>query len=102
MFVEQGQIRRLWFRATTEREGRAFCIKFNAGYEGMARSPEVEIKPLPAAYDVKTSCALLGGISEATLYREIKDGKLDRLPDTRRVLVTRESLERRKKWRLER
>lgn len=99
IWIEGGQIRRLWFEASHEAEARAFCVRANAGFEGRSAGPEIRADPLPEAYNVETACAMLGGISAATLYREIADGKLEKLPGTRRVLVTRESLEARAKWR---
>lgn len=47
----------------------------------------------PYAYTVAEACALLGGIGRTSLYRLLARGKLKRLPHTRRVLVTRVSLE---------
>lgn len=99
VFVANGEIRRLWFQAASEEEARAFCLQFNAGYEGLSRTPETEVKPAPEAYNATTARELLGGISESTLYRELSEGKLERVPDTRRLLITRASLERRAKSR---
>jgi len=48
---------------------------------------------------METACAMLGGISPATLYREIAEGKLEKIPGIRRILVTRALLEARSKWR---
>lgn len=92
--VVAGQIRRLWFQAAGEEEARQLCVTWNAGYEGPARGPEFHTTPAPEAYDEKTARALLGGVSKMTLWRWVAVGKLDRVPGTRRFLVTRSSIER--------
>lgn len=52
---------------------------------------------LPESYELPVAQKLLGGISRSTIYRDVHRGLLDRVPHTRRVLITRESIERRKK-----
>ena len=97
--IEDGETLRIWFEASMEEKAREYCRCINAGFEGRAGGPEIRETPLPEAYNVETSCQILGGISPSTLYREIADGKLERFPGTRRVLITRASLEARAKWR---
>ena len=48
----------------------------------------------PEAFDVPNACRIMGDISRSTLYRLLMRGKLERLPATRKVLVTRRSIER--------
>ena len=48
----------------------------------------------PEAFDVASACHIMGDISRTTLYRLLLRGKLERLPATRKVLVTRRSIER--------
>lgn len=94
-YVEQGQLRRLWFEAEDEAKARSFAVRCGAGLEGESAQPHAEPAPLPEAYDEKTARRLLGGLSRTTLWKEIRTGRLDRVPNTRRVLVTRQSIERR-------
>lgn len=94
VLVDAGQIRRLWFECDNEENAHAFCIRVGAGYEGRSTTPESQVAPPPEAYDERTTRELLGGISKSTLYRLLATGKLDRVPGTWRVLVTRRSVER--------
>lgn len=89
----------MWFEAPDESEAKAFAVQVGAGFEGPAIRPEVNGEPPPAAYNEDTARRLLGGISKSTLYREIQDGKLQRVPGTRRILITRTSIEARQQWR---
>ncbi len=99
VYVVQGRMRRMFFQATDDAEAREFCAHWGSGLEGESTRPATAPEHLPEAYDQETARALLGGISKSTLYREIQDGKLDRLPGTRRILITRLSLEARSRWR---
>lgn len=54
-------------------------------------------EPLPESYELPDAQKLLGNVSRSTIYREVHRGLLDRVPHTRRVLITRESIERRVK-----
>lgn len=92
--VVDGGIRRMWFEAPGESEARDFARRCGAGLTGASLRP-ADAEPLPEAYDEKTARTMLGGISRATLYRFLSAGKLDRVSGTRKVLVTRQSIERR-------
>jgi len=92
-------MRRIFFEAIDDEEAREFCVQWGCGLEGKSTRPELGGESLPEAYDQETACRLLGGISKSTLYRELQDGKLERVPGTRRILVTRSSLEARSFWR---
>lgn len=90
--VAHGAIRRVWFQAATEEEAKETCVRWNVGFEGLTERVEQE----PAhAYDEKTARRLLGGISRTSLYRELAMSRLERVSGTRKVLITRQSLERR-------
>jgi hypothetical protein len=92
VYAHRGTVRRVWLEAATEEEAMETCVRWNVGLEGLASRPKEE----PAhAYDEKTARRLLGGISRTTLYKELTLGRLERVSDTRKVLITRESLERR-------
>ena len=86
-----GEIRRIFFEAADIEEARRIAAGCNAGLEGEAKRPEV---PVPVAFNLREARALLGGISRATVYNWVAVGKLDRVPGTRKVLITRKSIER--------
>lgn len=50
--------------------------------------------PEPVAFDLHRTREILGGISRATVYAWLALGRLERVPGTRRLLITRSSLER--------
>lgn len=97
--IADGNIRRMWYEAPGEPEAKAFAVKVGAGFEGPAVRPQVACEPPREAYNEEATRRLLGGISKSTLYREIQDGKLERVPGTRRILITRSSIEARPQWR---
>jgi hypothetical protein len=95
VFAVNGGMRRVHFDAADEAEAQATCERWGAGLEAEAQRPEIQQSPLPEAYDSATARRLLGGISRTSLYKELVLGHLDRVSGTRRVLITRSSLERR-------
>lgn len=96
IYVAAGEIRRLIYEAKDIAEARQLASKWGVGVEGEAVAFSGESPPpLPEAYDEKTARYLLGGISRTTLYAELATGRLKRLSGTRRVLVTRRSIEHR-------
>lgn len=94
VYVSDTEIRRLTFEAKDEAEAKRLATKWGVGIEGETNHTETPT-PLPEAYDQETARRLLGGISRTTLYAELCLGRLERVPDIRRVLITRRSLERR-------
>lgn len=97
IYVDAGMIRKVTFEAENLEEARRLAAKWGFGLEGEAQ-PEIgrpeERVVNPDAFDSKDSRRKLGGISRTTLYRLLARKKLSRLPDTRKVLVTRASIER--------
>ncbi len=91
--VVAGEIRRLWFQARSEVDARETCRLLDIGYEGPAVAPATS-QLLPVALDEKAAKQALGGVSRATLYRMLVRGDITRLPGSRRLLVTRSSIER--------
>ena len=61
-------------------------------YGETAESYPAETTPL--AYDLKEAQKLLGGLGRTSVFRWIKMGRLERIGGTRRVLITRKSVER--------
>ncbi len=96
IYVAGGEIRRVVLEARDMAEAKLLAAKWGVGIEGEAVALTGECPPpLPEAYDEKTARYLLGGISRTTLYAELVTGRLQRLAGTRRVLVTRRSIEQR-------
>lgn len=97
VFCVQASIRRVTFEAFSLDEAQGLASTWGFGLEGEASAePDRDIRShVPAeALDVKSACRVLGGISRTTLYRLLVKGQLERLPATRKVLVTRRSIER--------
>ena len=82
---------RLLIEAETEEEATLIASKANSALEGPAIRPKI---PEAQAYGCKEAQRLLGGVSRWTLYRWIALGRLERVDGTRKVLITRRSLER--------
>lgn len=96
IYVMAGEIRRIVYEAIDITEAKHLALKWGVGVEGEAVTFENgSPPPLPEAYDEKTARYLLGGISRTTLYAELATGRLQRVSGTRRVLITRRSIERR-------
>jgi hypothetical protein len=91
IYPVDGALRRMWFEASSENEARGFAARCGAGLEGPANRATEE-PTVPEYYDAETACKLLGGISRTTLWKELAVENLERVPNTRRVLVTRESI----------
>lgn len=91
--MRDGSIRRVTFEAIDLAEAREIAAPWAVGVEGegggLLPPPE-----LPHAYNEKESRRLLGGISRSTLYNWIAIGRLEKVPGCRRLLLTRESIER--------
>jgi hypothetical protein len=96
IFVTNGMIRRVTFEAMNQEEAQQLAALWGCGLEGEAKQPsKMPIAPtLPEAYEEPVARQLLGNISRTTLYRLLVRGKLERVKDTRKVLVTRRSIER--------
>lgn len=87
----RGELRRVYFDAADAEEARGIAMACNAGLEGPAQRPEV---PAPVAFSLNEARELLGGVSRATIYNWVALGRLERVAGTRRLLLTRESIER--------
>lgn len=86
---------RMTFEAADLEAARAQAARWGVGVEGEALETAASVAPaLPVAYDLPTACALLGNVSRATIYNWLVAGKLERVPESRRVLITRRSMER--------
>jgi len=92
VYVDAGTVRRIWFESACDEAARAFCVRHGFGLEGPATRPSDSLPP-PAFYNEKSARTLLGGISRTSLYRELIRGNLIRVPELRKILITRQSIE---------
>lgn len=94
LYVVAGGIRRLTFEALDVADATAIAARWGVGVEGEANTTLPQDAVIPEAYNLATACRLLGGVSRGTIYRWLHLERLERVPDTARVLITRKSLER--------
>lgn len=90
----QGELCRIFYDAPDNAQARLIAAACNAGLEGEAHTPNPAPAEAPHAYGLQKARELLGGVSRATVYNWLAVGRLERVPETRRVLITRSSLER--------
>lgn len=95
--VDAGSIRRITLEAENLEEARRLATQWGFGLEGEVH-PEIgcpEEKVVhPDAFNSTDSRRKLGDISRTMLYRLLARKILCRLPGTRKILVTRTSIER--------
>jgi hypothetical protein len=95
IYVVAGAVRRMTFEAESPQEAQKLAAPWGVGVEGETQVLAEAETTLPEAYDLKTTCRLLGNISPSTIYREVAVGGLERVPNSRRILITRKSIESR-------
>ena len=93
VYIAGGAARRMTFEAEDLDDAKRLAAGWNVGVEGEAPQEGVVKAALPEAYDVETSAKMLGGVSRRTIWKWLTLGRLERVPDIRRVLITRRSLE---------
>jgi hypothetical protein len=97
IYLAESSIRNVTFEALCLDEAKRLAAAWGFGLEGEVAEESTQLKSnayAPEAFDVASACRILGDISRTTLYRLLLRGKLERLPATRKVLVTRRSVER--------
>ena len=97
IYLAESSIRQVTFEALCLDEARRLAAAWGFGLEGevVGEGDDTQGQTVgPEAFDVTKACRILGDISRTTLYRLLIRGKLERLPATRKVLVTRRSIER--------
>ena len=97
VYVAASTIRKVTFEACSLDEAQRLATVWGFGLEGevVGEGDDTQGQAVgPEAFDVTKACRILGDISRTTLYRLLLRGKLERLPATRKVLVTRRSIER--------
>lgn len=94
IYTVDGSVRRMTMEAESLAEARGVASKWGVGIEGEGSGFASSPAPVPEAYAEGQARKLLGEISRTSLYRMLIRGDVDRLPGTRKVLVTRASIER--------
>jgi hypothetical protein len=94
IYIVGGTVRRITLEAESLEEARSIATGWGVGIESEAEAALSAPPPVPEAYGEAQARRLLGEISRTTLYRMLVRGDVERLPGTRKVLVTRASIER--------
>lgn len=89
-----GVSRTMTFEAADEKEATTHAAIWGVGVVGEVPDTITAAPVLPDAYDMTTACRLLGGVSRETVRKLLILGQIERVPEVRRVLITRRSLER--------
>ncbi|EIQ01131.1 hypothetical protein OpiT1DRAFT_05699 [Opitutaceae bacterium TAV1] len=95
VYVTKGTVRNVEFEAADAAEAQMLARLWNVGLVGEAAPRQAPNTVPPEAFNVKDTCRMLGNVSRTQIYRWVATGELDRVPDTARVLITRESIQRR-------
>jgi hypothetical protein len=64
------------------------------GVQGETLPTDATAAPMPDVYASKTASRLLGNVSRSTIYKWLTTGRLERIPESRKILITRKSVER--------
>jgi hypothetical protein len=92
IMVREGTLRKVSYEAIDEVEAREIAKRWDIGFAGeTAVEPTIKVAE-PEAFSLEDAQRMLGGISRATIYRWLDIGRLQRVRDTRRVLITRRSV----------
>jgi hypothetical protein len=88
-----GQPSRLHLEAADLNHAR--CAALACGDQGQVAIVRETTAPKPRLYNLRDAALLLGEATRATMLRFLIDGRLVRLrlPDLRKILITRDSLE---------
>lgn len=93
IYVRNAQAFRVIFEAEDRDAADRIGVDWGIGVEGEAPEANAAAEvPPPEAFSIAEAGRLLGGIKRSTIYRWLGCGKLERLPDCRRVLITRRSI----------
>jgi hypothetical protein len=89
-----GRLRRLVFEAADEKEAQILAITLGVGLEGEHAATGPVTTVLPEAFNAADARIMLGKIGLSTLYDMVYDGRLERVPGIRKLLIKRRSIER--------
>ena len=95
IYIFNGHARRLSFEANDAEEALSIGLKWNVGLEPesvLQAAPSTAL-PIPDVYDFATAARLLGNVSRSTIYKWLVLGRLVRIPKSRKILITRQSVE---------
>lgn len=97
IYIFNGQVRHMTVEATDEQEARSLGANPQPfGVQGEAMpcgSPAATASPV---FDLREVTNLFK-VSRGTVHRWLIEGRLERIPDIRKILITRESVERQAK-----
>lgn len=94
VYIHDGQVRRMTFEATNSNEAQALASDWGVGVDGEVERKQAAAAEVPMAFDLAAVRRILGGVSRSQIYVWLTLGRLERLPGTRRVLITRASVEK--------
>ncbi len=94
VYIVGGGVRRVILEAEHLEEARQVAQRWAVGIEGEAPDRPLPKPVEPEAFNLDDTRRLLGGVSRATIYRWCWEGRLQRVPNTGRLLITRKSIER--------
>ncbi len=92
VMVREGTLRKVTYEATSEAEAQEIAKLWDIGFAGEAAAEPTIKSAEPEAFSLEDAQRMLGGVSRATIYRWLEFGRLQRVRDTRRVLITRRSV----------
>lgn len=94
IYLADGQVRRMTFEAVDLEDARQQASRWGVGVEGEVPEGGPVKQVPPELFNLKDTQRMLGGISRAAVYQLLTLGELERQRDTRRLLITRRSIER--------
>lgn len=95
IYITGGSVHRMTFEAPDIEAAKAQAEKWGVGVEGEVQDTGPVRPALPEAFNLQDTCHMLGGIGRTLVYQMVNDGRLERVPRVRRLLITRRSIE---KW----
>ncbi len=95
IYIASGHVRRMTFEAADAEDAQKQASQWpGVGVAGEAEESAPVRTALPEAFNAQDSRRLLGNIGLSTLYDMVYDGRLERVPGIRKLLITRRSIER--------
>jgi len=97
IYIEESALCNVFFKAKDRDTAMKTCKRLGLGLKGEAEGFRTKQNSIEPVYcDSKTTMTLLGGMSRSTLHKELILQNLERVPGTRKILITLDSI---KKWR---
>jgi hypothetical protein len=95
--VLNGHTHLMSFAATNEEQALALGTKYDFAVNGETvpfAAVAVTAEPELPYYNLEDAVKRLGNVTRQTIYKWCVTGRLERIPGTRKILITRASLER--------